>query len=41
MGKVYLVGAGPGNVAYLTVQAYRLLQTAQVLVYDALVDSQL
>ena len=41
MGKVYLVGAGPGDVAYLTVKAYRLLQTAQVLDYDALVDSQL
>jgi uroporphyrin-III C-methyltransferase len=41
MGKVYLVGAGPGDVEYLTVKAYRLLGTAQVLVYDALVDSQL
>ncbi len=41
MGKVYLVGAGPGNVEYLTVKAYRLLETAQVLVYDALVASQL
>ena len=41
MGKVYLVGAGPGNVEYLTVKAYRLLASAQVLVYDALVDSQL
>jgi uroporphyrin-III C-methyltransferase len=40
-GKVYLVGAGPGDIAYLTVKAYRLLADAQVLVYDALVDSQL
>jgi uroporphyrinogen III methyltransferase/synthase len=40
-GKVYLVGAGPGDVAYLTVKAYNLLATAQVLVYDALVDTQL
>lgn len=40
-GKVYLVGAGPGDVAYLTVKAYRLLAVAEVLVYDALVDSEL
>lgn len=40
-GKVYLVGAGPGNVAYLTVRAQHLLVEAQVLVYDALVDAQL
>ncbi|MCC5650598.1 uroporphyrinogen-III C-methyltransferase [Nostoc sp. XA013] len=40
-GKVYLVGAGPGDVAYLTVKAYNLLAAAQVLVYDALVDAQL
>ncbi|MBH8554709.1 uroporphyrinogen-III C-methyltransferase [Nostocaceae cyanobacterium CENA357] len=40
-GKVYLVGAGPGDVAYLTVKAYHLLGQAQVLVYDALVDEQL
>ena len=40
-GKVYLVGAGPGDVAYLTVKAYNLLAVAQVLVYDALVDEQL
>ncbi|MEH2157063.1 uroporphyrinogen-III C-methyltransferase [Nostoc sp.] len=40
-GKVYLVGAGPGDVAYLTVKTYNLLLAAQVLVYDALVDAQL
>ncbi len=42
MGKVYLVGAGLGTVAYLTVQAQQLLTQAEVLVYDALVeDSEL
>lgn len=40
MGKVYLVGAGPGDVAYLTVKAYKLLQSTQVLIYDALVDGR-
>jgi uroporphyrinogen III methyltransferase / synthase len=40
-GKVYLVGSGPGKVDYLTVQAHRLLTQAEVLVYDALVDSDL
>jgi uroporphyrin-III C-methyltransferase len=40
-GKVYLVGAGLGDEAYLTVRAYNLLAIAQVLVYDALVDAEL
>ncbi len=40
-GKVYLVGSGPGAADYLTTQAQALLTTAEVLVYDALVDSEL
>ncbi|AUT03538.1 uroporphyrinogen-III C-methyltransferase [Nostoc sp. CENA543] len=40
-GKVYLVGAGLGDVAYLTVKAHHLLAEAEVLIYDALVDEQL
>ena len=40
-GTVYLVGSGPGEVAYLTVRAHQLLVEAEVLVYDALVDSTL
>lgn len=40
-GKVYIVGAGPGDMAYLTVGAQQLLTTAEVLIYDALVDNQL
>ncbi|GAA6619197.1 uroporphyrinogen-III C-methyltransferase [Scytonema sp. NUACC26] len=40
-GKVYLVGAGPGDLTYLTVKAYKLLSLAEVLIYDALVDTDL
>lgn len=41
LGKVYLVGAGTGNVAHLTLQAHRLLTQAEVLIYDALVGDEL
>lgn len=40
-GKIYLVGAGPGDINYLTIRAQKLLTQAEVLVYDALVDQQL
>ncbi|MCT7948596.1 uroporphyrinogen-III C-methyltransferase [Ancylothrix sp. C2] len=40
-GKVYLVGAGPGNLSYLTVEAYNLLASAEVLVYDALINQEM
>lgn len=41
MGKVYIVGAGPGDVAYLTIRAQQILTQAEVLIYDALVDRRL
>ncbi|GAB4550624.1 MAG: uroporphyrinogen-III C-methyltransferase [Pleurocapsa sp.] len=40
-GKVYLVGAGTGNRNYLTIRGQELLARAEVVIYDALVDSEL
>lgn len=40
-GKVYLVGAGLGEIAYLTQQAQTLLSQAEVIIYDALVDDSI
>ena len=38
MSKVYIIGAGPGDIGYLTVRAKDVLALAEVLIYDALVD---
>ncbi|MEM9543219.1 MAG: uroporphyrinogen-III C-methyltransferase [Cyanobacteria bacterium P01_E01_bin.42] len=40
-GKVYLLGAGVGNLDSLTLKGDRLLRSAEVLIYDALIDDRL
>jgi uroporphyrinogen III methyltransferase/synthase len=41
IGKVFLVGAGPGDVGLITVKAMEKLKTADVVVYDRLINEEL
>ncbi len=39
-GKVYIVGAGPGDIGLLTVKGLKCLQKAEVVVYDLHLNAQ-
>ena len=40
-GKVWLVGAGPGDIGLFTLKGMEVLRQAQVVVYDSLVGQSL
>ncbi|MHC4363261.1 MAG: uroporphyrinogen-III C-methyltransferase, partial [Planctomycetota bacterium] len=40
-GKVYLVGAGPGDAELITLKGYQLICRADVILYDHLIPSEL
>ncbi len=40
-GKVYLIGAGPGDIGLLTIKGLRALKKAEVVVYDFHLNAQI
>jgi uroporphyrin-III C-methyltransferase len=41
MGKVYLIGAGPGDPELVTIKAARLLERATIVLHDSLVSREI
>ncbi|MEM0373855.1 MAG: uroporphyrinogen-III C-methyltransferase, partial [Sulfolobales archaeon] len=40
-GKVYIIGAGPGDPELLTIKAYKILNNADIIIYDRLVNKEI
>ena len=40
-GKVYIIGAGPGDAGLITIKAVNCLRLADVVIYDNLVNEEL
>ncbi|SFD64569.1 uroporphyrinogen-III C-methyltransferase [Pseudoalteromonas denitrificans] len=41
LGKVYLIGAGPGDAELLTLKAFKILQQVNVVFYDSLITDEM
>ena len=41
IGKVWLAGAGPGDMSLLTIKTRELIERADVIVYDALISTEI